>query len=308
MASFNYKTYKNHFSTTSSESNERKYHFMSEFLKQPGSSIIVRFPYKSEEEFNIETCHLVNIAGYQYSQKVECKRTSSNEPIDDCPLCAEKAPLSTRFIVKLVAYVHNENGCVMSLPTVWDRPLSFAGTLADYLTAYGDLSQYLFKVTKAVNNNKVSYTLMPILNTQAYDPKIYTSDISCLNDLKNPGMLCIRSLTKYLEMTSQSYNNQNAQPQVMHQQKVDNINQILPIGQYSNQVNPNTLQSTLEVIQPKVKADLPPLTITQPSFVPQAQIPPVTMQNVHPQPIQQVPQQEQSQVQQPRRYYKPLNS
>ena len=176
MAKFNYSE-----AGMTSGKKEYKVNFFS--LKNDGDSTLVRFPYKSTDEFYIESVHAIKVG--DYFRDVACLR-EPNDSVDDCPLCASGTPVSTRFYCHLIEYVTDEKGNVVPKARVWKRSLSFARELAGFIKTYGDLSNIVFSVTRKGKKGdmKTTYQLVPMM-PQMCDEKIYVKDFSDFNDYKD---------------------------------------------------------------------------------------------------------------------------
>lgn len=176
MAKFNF----NEAGMTSGKK-EYKVNFFS--LKNDGDSTLVRFPYKSTDEFYIESVHTIQVGNY--FRDVACLR-EPNDSVDDCPLCANGTSVTTRFYCHLIEYVTDENGNVVPKARVWKRSLSFARELAGFIKTYGDLSNIVFSVTRKGKKGdmKTTYQLVPMM-PQMCDEKIYVKDFSDFNDYKD---------------------------------------------------------------------------------------------------------------------------
>ena len=180
-------------------SQKQKVDFLSNYLRNNGDSVIVRFPYRTSADFDVETCHEVAINGYKYKQKVACAR-HDNDPREMCDLCAQSIPVTRRFFVKAIAYIP-EGSSVKIVPVVWDRPLGYAQELAEKLSDYGDLSQKLFKIKKLITAGKTSYSTDIITNTDIFKPEIYVPDFSLIANV-DPARILMKTYKKYMELNS----------------------------------------------------------------------------------------------------------
>lgn len=145
-----------------------------EFFKiNDGEEAIVRFIEDSVENFELLSVHSLNlISGFRM---VSCLR-SPNEPFEKCPLCASGKDLKNRFYVKLVHYTRNPDGSISATPKIWDRPVSFAHTIKEYLGNYGPLSNIMCKIVRHGTGLETKYEIIPNLNPQMYSESIYPKD------------------------------------------------------------------------------------------------------------------------------------
>jgi hypothetical protein len=145
-------------------------------LKEDGDEAIVRFPYKTVDDFDILTVHEMEINGKR--RKINCLRTAK-DPIDKCPLCAANVPLKERFYIKLLEYVRQQDGSYKAEPRIWDRPTSYCKDLAEYINEYGPLDNVVFKVKRhgARGSMETTYSIL-YANQTIYKPEIYAPDFS----------------------------------------------------------------------------------------------------------------------------------
>ena len=164
------------------------------FKLADGESAVVRFPYTSTDDFEIERFHEVPVEGQFYPKRVECLRTDIYDLEDNCVLCRSKTPLTTKFFVKMLKY--NDGEIIIN---VWERPLGFAKELANLIKEYGDLSNFLFKITRTGKGVDTRYSLIPMLKTTNYENLVNT-DISVLNNIV-VSKYFVRSYEKYIGET-----------------------------------------------------------------------------------------------------------
>ena len=175
MAQFSYESYTQRQQQKQFEGGEIKFF---NFLKNDGDVVLVRFPYKTPNEFELFDLHKVNVNGnYRF---VNCIR-EANQPTTSCPLCAKGDVAKGRFIVKMVVYVQGDNGIQM-IPCVWDRPQGFAKVLAERITDYPNA---VFKIKRigAKGDMKTTYDVMPT-NPQVYNEQLYPIDFSAFTTFK----------------------------------------------------------------------------------------------------------------------------
>lgn len=195
------------------------------FTIRDGESAFVRFPYKSPNEFDLRTTHIIRVNNYY--KKINCLGS-----VSECPLCARGDNLSPRFFAHLLHYTQGENGVVDIKAKVWDLPYSFAQTLNTYIQTYGDLSKVLFKVTRK-GKNYPEYSLM-VLPNEMYPTTVYKDDFKDFDNFKLTGYFCLnknaQDISEYIntgrfpEANSRNSNNNqasaanyaNAQPSSNH--------------------------------------------------------------------------------------------
>lgn len=146
-------------------------------LKQNKESATVRFIQNTTDDFEIVAVHEVNIQTQNgiSKRKVNCLRSSANDPLEVCPFCETNQKLQRKFFVHLVKYENTQNG-IVGIPMVWERPLSFAQDLANKIQTYGaPLSNHVFKITRngAPGDTKTTYTI-DYLPPQMFPENVYS--------------------------------------------------------------------------------------------------------------------------------------
>lgn len=209
MAKFNYTAYMAQNKTVNATNivanNQVKVTFLNNYLKKDGDFVVVRFPYETTDDFDIETCHIVTLPGQKFPQHVECVK--ENNDVDTCPLCKDKQKITNRFLVKAVAYIV-EGSEVKLVPVVWDRPFGYATELANKINEYGSLKGLLFKIKRNGSGTSTTYSTDIVLNKTIYKPEIYKEDFSSIEKL-NPVKLLVRSIKKYLDATKTTTTTEN---------------------------------------------------------------------------------------------------
>ena len=152
-------------------------------LKNDGDEAIVRFAYTDVSQFDFMSVHQVKI-GNSY-RKINCLR-SYREPVQKCPFCASGdeslSKVFTRFYVKLLEYVRDDQSNIVPMPRIWEKSANFAKTLASYFNEYGDLSECVFKIKRHGQPGSVDTTYDIILaNPMVYKPEIYAKDFSAFD-------------------------------------------------------------------------------------------------------------------------------
>lgn len=149
-------------------------------LKNDKDEAIVRFVYADVKEFDLLTAHKVKVG--EYYRYISCLR-DGNDPVDKCPICQRGDKVTLRFFVKLIEYVKDENGNVLPVAKVWDRPASFAKDLKGYIEEYGDLKNVIFKIKRsgAKGDMQTKYTLV-VANPTVYNDNVYVKDFSAFDN------------------------------------------------------------------------------------------------------------------------------
>ena len=165
-------------------------HYVNEFLKNDGDTIVVRFPYHSIKDLTFESTHAINVTGRKFPMRVRCEG-------DGCEICAAGTKVDMRFCAKCLVYVVDDaTGGIKLLNAVWDRPAIFADTqMKTLFQEYGDISNQLFKIRRSGSGMQTRYTVTIVLNSAVYNPDIYKADFTELNTI-DPAKICIRSLDK----------------------------------------------------------------------------------------------------------------
>lgn len=141
-------------------------------LKNDGDEAVVRFLYDNTSQFDIFAVHPVQIEG-RYG-KVNCIR-DARDPLDKCPMCNAGVKLENRFYIKMIQYDRDETtGNIIPTAKIWDRPISYATTLASYINEYGPLSECVFKIKRrgAAKSLDTRYDIM-FASPQVYRPELY---------------------------------------------------------------------------------------------------------------------------------------
>lgn len=172
--------------------------FMGEFLPKSGSQIIVRFPFKSEEDIQIERVHIVegSIFGTKFGKAVRCTGEK------DCPLCNSDNPdykkRANKFYFKFIAYP-TIDGKVVPTATVWERPAAFADIeLKTIMQDNPDLTEILVRVTRSGEGTGTRYTLVPVTNKSIYSDAVYKPEFELLEGI-DPVKICSKDMSQYLK-------------------------------------------------------------------------------------------------------------
>ena len=203
MATFNYDDYQKQQAARQQrkEKGDRiPVHFMAEWLGNDGDSVVVRFPYTSTADLQFETVHKVIgvFPNNKFGKSVRCTGD------DNCPLCngtdEASRKKSTKFYAKMVVYKPTPDGAELC-PTIWERPSIFADSdLKNLMAEYGDLSNYLFKITRTGKKTDTRYNIMPVnMASPVYSKDVYkTKDLSCLEGIDATKILS-KGMDQYLD-------------------------------------------------------------------------------------------------------------
>jgi len=256
MASFNLDEYQKQQSqrkaANTGNGGERKpVHFMKEFLDKDGDQVVVRFPYTSPQDLLFESVHKVVgvFPGDKFGKSVRCTGD------DKCPLCnSENEAIrkrKTMFYAKMIVYKPTATGADLCA-TVWERPAAFADSeLKNLMQEYGDLSDYLFKITRSGKGTDTRYTIIPVnMNSPVYSQEVYkTKDLSCLENID-----ATKILSKSIEQYNQAINpnaeaTETAESQVKETETVDP--KVYEQAGYNNPQYGSTPQNNSFVTQPE---------------------------------------------------------
>lgn len=196
-------------------------HFVNEFLKNDGDSVVVRFPYHSMDDIKFETTHTVTFPGEKFGKRVRCEG-------DNCPLCKQGVKLDTRFFVKAIVYVTDPTtGNVNLVPAIWDRPAAFADIdLKNLLAEYDDLTENLFKIKRNGSGLDTRYTISIIMNKTVYNPSVYKADFSGLDEI-DPTRILTKTVEQYMKAL-----NPTAEPK----EQSKNLETLIPNEQVNREV------------------------------------------------------------------------
>lgn len=159
-------------------------------LKNDGDEAIVRFIYDTKEQMDILTVHDVVVG--KYHRKISCLRNPS-DPVATCPFCVEKTednkykyPLLQRFYVKLIQYVKAEDGSIVAVPKIWERPTEFAQQIYNYIQCYAPFSDTICKIVRRgeAGSLKTKYDIIPNLSKNVFPDSVYVKDFSAFNNYK----------------------------------------------------------------------------------------------------------------------------
>lgn len=140
-------------------------------LKNDRDSAVVRFMHDTVESFDVVDLHEVDAGGKRRKVACLCK---SGESVENCPFCAAGLPLKQRMYIHLLQYEVDASGKVIAVPRVWDRPVSYAYKMRDFINNYGPLSDMLFTIVRngAAGDTSTTYNEMPAMPNR-YPPENY---------------------------------------------------------------------------------------------------------------------------------------
>ena len=173
------------------------------FKVAEGESAVVRFDIgdMTSPDFNDIKFYTVHKVGDFPDVKVVSCLRGEHGKIDDCPFCkAEVGRRQKRAFIKLLKYEKTEDGKIIAIPCKWERSASqrsdFLRNLISYSEELGDLRDFVFKVTRTGSGLDTQYQVIPFVNQDRFDEKIYVKDFSVLDDYGSQEDYNIRSYTK----------------------------------------------------------------------------------------------------------------
>ena len=255
------------FNSIQTESNGNSVGFFS--LKGDGDEAIVRFAHDSVQSFELITAHDISLNGK--FRKANCIR-DPKEPIENCPLCASGKKVQQRIFIHLIQYVQDENGNIVILPKVWDRPISYAYKLKSLMDEYGTLTESIFKIKRhgAAGSRETSYDIL-FCNPSMYDVNKYVKDFSAFDTYKALGSVVLdKSFDELL-----TYLNTGNFPEVKKEEHTNNYNNqqvnvvpnTIPNGSFIPQENNNYYQPQGNVV-PQYQAQNTVINTQQPPVNP----------------------------------------
>lgn len=120
------------------------------------------------------------------SRKIACLREDFRSPITDCPFCAAKMPLKSRYYVKLIHYERDDDGNVVATPKVWDAPARYVSVLSDREEEYGPVQDMIYKMKRTGTGQTTTYDFLPMMS-KLYNDDVYVKDFSGLENYKALG-------------------------------------------------------------------------------------------------------------------------
>lgn len=188
MAQVNYEAFKK-FNDNAGQGRQENKNFNSQRvgyfgLKDDGDTAIVRFNIKSLEDpsLAVQSIHWVTTAEGKH-RVVGCLRSDPAEDFNHCPLCASGEKPRYRIVLQLLEYKQDDNGNTVAVPVTWDQPARFRETLKSYLLEYGDLRNYVFKITRQgkKGDSQTKYSIIPG-NQNIYKEEVFKKDFSAFDN------------------------------------------------------------------------------------------------------------------------------
>lgn len=157
-------------------------------LKNDGDEAIVRFMHDDTSSFKILGTHSIQLNGK--FRRVNCVRTPM-DPVSACPFCERGENTEYRFFITLLQYVKNPDGSVSVEPKVWERSLSYANKLKEYINNYGPMSDVICKIIRhgKAGDMKTEYEIIPNLNKQIYRDDIFVKKTGLFDDFNPLGRM-----------------------------------------------------------------------------------------------------------------------
>ena len=152
-------------------------------LAEDGDTGIVRFNVQTLDDIKIVSKHRLKTATGKI-RNIACLRTSPDQSLDVCPLCAAGEKVSFRAYVPLISYEQDEQGNTVPVPCLWEQAPRIRETLKSFTVDYGDLRDYVFKI---IRNGKhgdpgTTYTILPA-NPNVYKEEIFKKDFTGFENL-----------------------------------------------------------------------------------------------------------------------------
>lgn len=141
-------------------------------LKDDGDEAIVRFMHDDTASFEILGTHQIKVNGK--FRRINCIR-NPQDPIGACPFCEGGEKLDYRFYIHLLQYTNNQDGTVNVEPKVWERSISYANKMREYIMNYGPMSDVICKIVRhgRAGDMKTEFEIIPNLNKQIYRDDIF---------------------------------------------------------------------------------------------------------------------------------------
>ena len=159
-------------------------------LKNDGDEAIVRFMYDDTKSFEVLDTHSIQVNGK--FRRISCIRTP-NQPLTSCPFCEKGEKVDYRFFIHLLQYNKNPDGSVSVEPKVWERSISYANKLKEYLNNYGPLSDVICKIVRhgKAGDMKTDYEIIPNLSKQVYRDEVFVKKTGCFDNYKALGRVVL---------------------------------------------------------------------------------------------------------------------
>lgn len=171
-------------------------------LKNDGDTALVRFAHTGPEDFDVVFSHEVEIDGR--TRKINCLK-GRGDPDSACPFCRDGEKGNLRIYIHLIEYTKDAQGNIVATPKVWERPISYGDTLADYADEYAPLSDYIFKIKRngARGSQSTTYTITPC-NATAYNAEEYPPHPEFFTGYKALGRIILEKTPEEMEKILES--------------------------------------------------------------------------------------------------------
>ena len=155
-------------------------------LKNDGDEAIVRFMHDDTNSFEILSTHSIQLNG-KY-RRVNCVR-GPKDALSVCPLCEKGENTEYRFYIHLLQYVNNPDGTVSVEPKIWERSVSYANKLREYINNYGPMSDVICKIVRhgRAGDMKTEYEIIPNLSKQVYRDDVFVKKEGLFEGYKTLG-------------------------------------------------------------------------------------------------------------------------
>lgn len=152
-------------------------------LGEDGDTGVVRFNVATLDDIKIVSKHRVKTVEGKI-RNIACLRTSPDQALDVCPLCAAGERVSFRAYVPLISYEQDEAGNTVVVPCMWEQAPRIRETLKSFTMDYGDLRDYVFKIVRHGKHGDpgTTYTILPA-NPNVYKEEIFKKDFSGFDNL-----------------------------------------------------------------------------------------------------------------------------
>lgn len=127
-------------------------------LKNDMDKARVRFLYRDMSDVKGDAVHKIKLG--DKDRYVNCLR-AYDEPVEKCPLCAAKIPVTPRLFVKLYNLDTNET-------QIWERGKKFFAVLSDLCSHHNPLCNEVIEITRhgKAGDTNTSYTTYPLENSE----------------------------------------------------------------------------------------------------------------------------------------------
>lgn len=164
-------------------------------LKDDGEEAIVRFMHDTTDSFDIFQTHTIRVNG-KFKQ-INCLRNPS-DPVEKCPFCrynstnpsSNEYKLSNCIIIHMLQYTKDQSGNIICSPVIWQRALSYAHKLSNFIDNYGPLSDIICKIIRRGKRGDLSttYEIIPNLSKMVFPDNLYIKDDSAFKNFNSLGI------------------------------------------------------------------------------------------------------------------------